>query len=147
MNTLYPIFMNLKGKRCLVVGGGKIALQKVNQLRASQADVTVISPKIHVELTTLVQDDSIQWIPRDYAFGDVQGYFLVISATDDDAANKLVFMEADYLNIPVNVADQPELCHFFLGANHQAGDLKISVSTNGASPGYAQQVRDGIAKT
>ena len=147
MNILYPIFLDLRNRPCLVVGGGRVALDKTRRLLASRAEVTLISPRLDERLRSLLKNSALHYRKRTFRPGDVKGFALVISATDDRAVNRRVREEAVALGIPVNVSDQPDLCTFFLGATHQVGDLKIAVSTNGASPEFARCIRDDLAQT
>ena len=108
MNRLLPIFMKLENQPCIVVGGGKIAYQKIKQLLEGEADITVKSPAISEEIRSLPV--TIQ--KTAYQKNDVDGYKLVIAATDDVNVNRQVYEDAQQYGIPVNVVDQPELCSF-----------------------------------
>ncbi|NOZ04189.1 MAG: uroporphyrinogen-III C-methyltransferase [FCB group bacterium] len=147
MNLLYPIFLDLRDRPCLVVGGGNVAFNKIKRLLSSRAKITLISPRLDERLRPLVKSGVLRHRERTFKRGDVNGFFLVIGATDDREVNRLVYEEAVALGIPVNITDQPALCTFFLGATHQTGELKIAVSTNGASPEFACCIRDDLAQT
>lgn len=144
MNTLLPIFLKLEEKPCLVVGGGKVARQKVQQLLESKASVTVIAPDAGRSIQVLAKTGVIELLSRRYKSGDVGGYSLVIGATDHETTNEQVFREALRRGIPVDIVDQPERRTFYMAAIHQEGDLKIAVSTNGKSPALGQLIRNKI---
>ena len=140
MNRLLPIFMKLENQPCIVVGGGKIAYQKIKQLLEGEADITVKSPAISEEIRSLPV--TIQ--KTAYQKNDVDGYKLVIAATDDVNVNRQVYEDAQQYGIPVNVVDQPELCSFYMGSVFQDGDVKVAVSTNGKCPSFGKFIRDHI---
>ncbi|WP_258189434.1 precorrin-2 dehydrogenase/sirohydrochlorin ferrochelatase family protein [Candidatus Hakubella thermalkaliphila] len=138
--------MKITHKSCLVIGGGKVAQRKVEGLVESQASVTVISPSITGVLDALAAQGLIRIIRREYQQGDLEGAFLVISATDDEEINQAVFAEASEKGILVNVVDQPELCNFIVPSVVRRGDLVISTSTSGKCPALAKRVRKQIEK-
>ena len=140
MNRLLPIFMKLENQPCIVVGGGKIAYQKIKQLLEGEAEITVKSPAISEEIRSLPV--TIQ--KTAYQKNDVDGYKLVIAATDDVNVNRQVYEDAQQYGIPVNVVDQPELCSFYMGSVFQDGDVKVAVSTNGKCPSFGKFIRDHI---
>lgn len=146
MNTHFPIFLNLENKPCLVVGGGKVACQKVHQLLESKATLTVIAPKVSNRIEKLAQQNSITLKLQPYKSGDVKHYTLVIGATDDQTVNQKIYADAVVHNIPVNIVDQPSYCTFYMASVHHQGDLKIALSTNGRSPTVGQFIRDQISK-
>ena len=138
MNDLLPIFMKLNNQSCLIVGGGKIALQKIQQLLDANAKVTVISPKIIDDLISL----PINIFYRNYNSSDIVGKKMVIAATDDEITNKLIYEDAVKNGIPINVVDRPELCSYYMGSVFKDGDLKIAISTNGKCPSFATYLKD-----
>ncbi len=144
MNELYPVFLRLDRKRVLVVGGGEVAAQKLDGLLAAHADVTVITPHACSGILRLAEQGRLHLNLRPYAAGDAQGFFLVISATDDASAQRQVSADAAAESIPVNVVDVPALCSFYLGSVFREGDLTVAVSTNGKSPTLGQIIRDKI---
>ena len=143
-NKLFPIFLKIKNQPCLVVGGGKVAYQKIKQLIESEGDVTVISKECINEISKL---NKIKWIKSKYKNQYLSGYKLVISATSNNRINKAVYVDATKMGIPVNIVDQPELCSFYFGSVHTDGDLKVAVSTNGKSPSAGKQIRNLIIKS
>ncbi len=136
-----PIMLNIKGKRCVVVGGGKVALRKVKMLLECGAKVTVISPALHQDLVRLAQDKAIRLIKRDYKPGDLDVAFVVIAATDAEKINRSVAHEAKKRGIFVNVADGPKESDFIIPSFLRRGDLTIAISTGGTSPALAKKIR------
>ena len=136
----YPIFLDLRSKPVVVIGGGKVALRKVKGLLEAQAQVTVISPEILEDLRAL----PIHVLERDYHDGDLRGHVLVFATTNDRAVNALIAQNADALGIPSNIADAPDECGFIVPARLIEGDLQIAVSTGGRDPRRAVAVRDRI---
>lgn len=137
----YPLFADVRGRRCLVVGAGTVGLEKARGLVECGADVTVVAPDAASEIGTL----PVRWLPRSYRAEDLEGCFLVCAATSDPGVNRRVFEDAETRGILCNVADVPELCSFILPAVHRADPIAIAVSTGGASPALAQRIRDELA--
>jgi precorrin-2 dehydrogenase / sirohydrochlorin ferrochelatase len=142
----YPVYLNLKNKRILVIGGGEVAERKVESLLGTGAQVTVISPETTQRLDELARDNAIQLHRRMYDARDCDGAFLVFSATDDPDISAKVFREAANAGAIVNTADQPELCDFIMPAVLRRGEIAIAISTGGTSPGLAAQLRRTISK-
>lgn len=136
------VCLDLRGQRCLVVGGGRIATEKVLGLLDAGAEVTVVAPEIDGELAAL----PVELQRRRFRRSDVVGRFLVIAATDDRLVNAAVSTSARDRNVPCNVADDPELCSFILPAIVREGSIVAGVSTGGASPALAQRLRSEIAQ-
>jgi precorrin-2 dehydrogenase/sirohydrochlorin ferrochelatase len=136
-----PIFLDVTGRECVVVGGGEVAARKVESLLEAGARVTVISPHLSPTLDSLAANGSITHIARDYQRGDIRGSVLVYAATDDPKLHRELAAEARALGIPVNVVDVPELCTFIAPAVVKRGALQIAVSTGGASPAFAARLR------
>jgi precorrin-2 dehydrogenase len=142
----YIACLKLKGRRCVVVGGGDVGLEKVEGLLACDASVTLIAPVAHPELEDLAREGSIAWERREYAgAADLQGAFMVIAATDDTDANIAVFDDAEKRAMLVNVVDVPPLCNFILPAIVRSGPLAIAISTAGASPALAKRMKREVA--
>lgn len=139
-----PIFLDLSGRKCLLVGGGKVAERKVQALLEAGAGVTLISPEVTATLERMAAAGQLRHLARRYQRGDLRGASLVFAASDDEAAHRAIAAEARELGIPINVADEPELCDFIAPAVSSRGALKIAVSTSGLSPGFAARVRDEI---
>jgi precorrin-2 dehydrogenase / sirohydrochlorin ferrochelatase len=144
----YIACLKLTSRRCLVIGGGEIGLEKVDGLLACDADVTLISPSAHPMLEEYARERSIHWLQREYAgASDLEGAFLVIAATDSTEVNIAVFDDAEARSMLVNVVDVPPLCNFILPAMVRNGPLAIAISTAGASPALAKRIKAEIAKT
>jgi precorrin-2 dehydrogenase/sirohydrochlorin ferrochelatase len=126
----FPVNLNLAGKPVLVVGAGRIALRKTEQLLACDATVTVLAPNVHEGFAAL----PVTVVRREYVSNDVAGYRLVITATANRAVDQLIHDEAEALGIWVNSADDPDRCSFTLPATVRRGELLITISTAGASP-------------
>jgi precorrin-2 dehydrogenase / sirohydrochlorin ferrochelatase len=140
----YPIFLEMKDRRCVVIGGGAVAERKVEGLVAVGANVTVISPVITDGLRDLLTQGAIRHVAREYQASDRAGYDLVFVATDNSEINAAVFSEARSLRIWVNSADDPDHCDFILPAVIRRGDLTVAVSTGGASPAVARAIREEL---
>ena len=138
----FPICLNIVGRRCIVIGGGRVAARKVESLLEHGGRVTVISPELVDELAELARQDRIETAMRSYREGDLAGAFLVIAATDDPEVQRMVHAEAEKNNILLNVADVPRWCNFILPATVRQGDLSISFSTGGKSPALARKLRE-----
>ena len=137
----YPIFLNISGKRCVVVGGGKVALRKVRMLLEHEARVEVISPELGSELKELARDGKICALNREYQAGDLKGATMAIAATDNGDINLKVLSEAQRKAILVNVVDDPEISDFIVPAYVRRGVITIAVSTSGRSPALARKIR------
>ena len=142
----YPVYLDLKDRAVLVVGGGLIAEGKAIQLVEAGARVRVVSPDLTPRLTELAERGQIEYRQSKFESGDLNGVTLVISATNDQAANENVAHLAAELGLLHNVVDQPALCSFITPALITRGDLQISVSTGGGSPSVAQRVRREIGE-
>src|SRR6188474_610752 len=143
----YIACLRLSGRRCLVVGGGEIGLEKVEGLLACDGDVTLISPDAVPELQTLAAEGSIAWERRAYGGPeDLEGAFMVIASTDDTDINIAVYNDAERRAMLVNVVDVPPLCNFILPAIVRTGPLAIAISTAGASPALAKRMKTEVAE-
>src|SRR3954447_15411453 len=141
----YIACLKLKGRRCLVVGGGDIGLEKVEGLLACDADVTLLAPVAHPELEDMAQEGSIAWEKREYAgAADLEGVFMAIACTDDTDVNIAVFDDAERRAMLVNIVDVPPLCNFILPAIVRTGPLAIAISTAGASPALAKRMKGEV---
>lgn len=140
----YPVQLDIRGRRCLVVGGGAVGTRKVDGLLSCGARVTVVSPQVTQDLRRLEAGGAITLWEREYATGDLAGMVLVVGATDDEDLNRRVSADAAQLKILCNIADRPEKCSFILPAVIQRGDLVITVSTSGKSPALAKKLRQAL---
>jgi uroporphyrin-III C-methyltransferase/precorrin-2 dehydrogenase/sirohydrochlorin ferrochelatase len=136
-----PVFMKVKGRDALVVGGGSVAARKVALLNKAGARVILVSPELCGELEALAQSGAIAHIPRGFEDADLQGKVLVIAATDDGAVNQRVSELAQAQNIPVNVVDNQPLCSFIVPSIVDRSPVQIAISTGGASPVLARLIR------
>lgn len=141
----YPIYLDLKGRDVLVVGGGAIAEGKALQLVEAGARVTVVSPELTDALRVAADSGKINHSGGSFIEEDLNGVFLVISATDDRKANEKVAKAARERGLLLNVVDQPDLCNFITPALVTRGELQISVSTGGGSPTLTQRVKREVA--
>jgi precorrin-2 dehydrogenase len=139
---LYVACVDLEGRSVLVVGAGNVAHEKVSGLLDCGAVVTVVAPEISAEVAAL----EVEVLHRRYRSSDLDGRFLVVAATADNAVNRRVFADAEARSLLCNVVDVPELCSFILPALHREDPITVAVSTGGASPVLAQRLRDEIAE-
>lgn len=139
--TWYPVNIRLDDKPCVVVGGGAVAHQKVAGLLEFTERVTVVAPRICEELKRLHDAGRVEWIPKKYERGDLDGFFLAVTATDDPATNRAVYLDGEEAGVLVNSADDPENCRFILPSRMARGSLVISTSTGGRSPAMAAYMR------
>ncbi|SCY86595.1 precorrin-2 dehydrogenase/sirohydrochlorin ferrochelatase family protein [Desulfoluna spongiiphila] len=137
----YPVSLDIMGKACLVVGGGAVGTRKVETLVRCGAHVTVVSKAFTDELKAMAQDAPITLEERAYDASDMDGKFLVIVATDDQAFNTRVSRDAEATCKLCNVADYPSACNFILPSIVQRGDMTLSISTSGKSPAFAKWMR------
>ena len=142
----YIACLRLSGRRCLVVGGGEVGLEKVEGLLTCDAAVVVVAPSAHPVLEQLAAEGSIAWERRGYRASDLEGAFLVIAATGDTEVNIAVAEDAEARSMLVNVVDVPPLCNFILPAIVRSGPLAIAISTAGASPALAKRMKREIAE-
>jgi precorrin-2 dehydrogenase / sirohydrochlorin ferrochelatase len=138
---LFPVFIKLADRPCLVVGAGEIAKAKIASLLEAGARVLVIAPEAAPEIQVLAASKTISWQKRRYRASDLDGAFLAIAATSDTAVNNVVFAQAQRLGVLCNAVDDPPNCDFYFPAVVRRGDLQIAISTAGESPAFAQNLR------
>jgi precorrin-2 dehydrogenase/sirohydrochlorin ferrochelatase len=138
--VLYPIFLDLSGRRCVVVGGGQVANRKARKLLQARAEVVVISPQVRPELESVAAEVH----RRLYQEGDLEGAHLAFAATDVREVNAAVAREAAERGVPVNVADRPSEGDFAVPSTLRRGRLQLAVSTGGASPTLARRIKDEL---
>ena len=143
----YPVFWDITGKKCVVIGGGDVAARKVSRLLECGAKVCVVSPKLVAELARLKTDRLIEHVHDGYAREQLYGAALVIGATDDEKTNAAVSRDAKARGIPVNIVDDPQKCDFILPSLVERGDLTIACGTGGASPALARHLREELENT
>ena len=142
--SLFPIFLKLTGRPCIVIGAGNLAESKIESLLAAHARVIVIAPSANARITSLADAGEIALQLRTYTPGDLAGQFLAVAATDDPAVNRAVFAEAEDSGVLINAVDDPPFCDFYFPSVVRRGDLQIAISTAGASPALAQRLRKEI---
>ncbi|MCW3067234.1 MAG: bifunctional precorrin-2 dehydrogenase/sirohydrochlorin ferrochelatase [Solirubrobacterales bacterium] len=142
----YIACLRLKGRSCLVVGGGEIGLEKVEGLLVCDGDVTLVAPDAEPALRELAAEGSIRWEQRAYEPADLEGRFMVIAATNDSEVNIGVYEDAERRAMLVNVVDVPPLCNFILPAIVRTGPLAIAISTAGASPALAKRMKREVSE-
>jgi siroheme synthase-like protein len=142
----YPVFLDLSGKKVVVIGGGNIAHQKMENLIKVGADVTVISPDLNEPMAALKAEGRFRHIEREYQPGDLEGYILAFVATDDRAVNATVADEGKARGVWVNAVDDPPYCDFIMPGIVQRGDLILAISTSGRSPAMARKMREELTE-
>ena len=145
--ALFPLFVELAGRPCVVLGGGVVAERKVDGLLAAGAVVTVVSPALTPALAELARRGRIAHVERGYAGGDLAGSTLAFAATDDGAINAAVAAEGRARGVWVNAADDPAHCDVILPALVRRGPVTVAVGTGGASPALARAVRERIERS
>ena len=142
---LFPIFLKLTARPCLVIGAGNLAQSKIESLRAAHAKITVIAPEASPTIHDLAASGELTLHQREYRPGDVApGTFLVVTATNRPEVNRAVYHEAVAANVLCNAVDDPPFCDFYFPSVVRRGDLQIAISTAGASPALAQRLRREI---
>ncbi len=144
--SYYPVFVEMTGRRCVVIGGGAVGERKVEGLLKSGADVTLISPDLTERLEAWAREGAIQHVSRPYRRGDLIGCEIAFAATNDPALTATIYKDAREQRIWFNASDDPAHCDFILPAILRRGDLTMAVSTGGASPAAARVVRDELGK-
>jgi precorrin-2 dehydrogenase/sirohydrochlorin ferrochelatase len=142
--SLFPIFLKLTGRPCIVIGAGHLAESKIESLQAANAAVTVVAPKANARIVAMAESGEVMWRQREYAVGDLAGQFLVVAATNVPAVNRAVFAEAEVAGVLINAVDDPPFCDFYFPSVVRRGDLQIAISTAGHSPALAQRLRNEI---
>ncbi|HNZ31637.1 MAG: bifunctional precorrin-2 dehydrogenase/sirohydrochlorin ferrochelatase [Smithellaceae bacterium] len=143
----YPVFWEIAGKKCVVIGGGDVAERKIRRLVDCGAKVYVISPLLNEGLSLLKEKNIISHIAKEYSVENIYGAALVIGATDDEKINAAVSHDAKERGIPVNIVDDPQKCDFILPSLVERGDLTIAIGTGGNSPALARYLREKLEKT
>jgi len=142
--SYYPVFLNLSGQRCLVVGGGAVAERKVEGLLEAEASVTIVSPTLTDALERRVKEKKIRHYMREYRKGDLAGYRLGFVATDNPQINRAVYEEAQEAGVLLNSADDPAHCDFILPSVLRRGELQVAVATGGSSPALSRAIREEL---
>ena len=148
MPPYYPVFLDIRGRRCVVIGGGELGEEKVDRLVDYGADTVVIAPSLTENLRAMAGRGEITWIERGYRAGDLEGAFIAIVAdTSDSGVNEAVSAEARERNVPLNVNDVTHLCTWIAPAVVRRGEVIVAASTGGASPALARKLREELAGT
>ena len=142
MPAYYPAFIDVKGRCCVVIGGGAIGEEKVVKLLDCYADVVVVSPEVSGGVRALADEGKVVWRKRAYQDGDLSDAFIAIAATDDNAVNRAISEEATRRNVLLNVVDVTHLCTFIAPSVAVRGDVTVAASTGGASPALARKFRE-----
>ena len=137
----YPIYLDIRGRVCIVIGGGKVAERKVVSLLHAGAKVRVVSPVVTMSLKEMSGKGIIGWKERLYRKGDLKGAFMAYAATDDEDVNRKISEEAHGNRVLLNIADEPEMCDFIIPSVVERGRLSIAISTGGASPALAKRLK------
>jgi len=140
----YPVYLNARGRRCVIIGGGSVAGGRAQSLVEAGAQVTVIAPRLAPGPTRLAGEGRLTWLARSYRRGDLAGAFLAIGAANNRAANRQVWQEAEELGILVNIVDDPPHCAFIAPAVLRRGNLTVAISTGGAAPALAVRLRQQL---
>lgn len=146
MNKYYPMMLDIKNRRCGVIGGGQVAYRKIISLLECGAKVVVISKEIIQDIKILIDDKKVEYLNDNYNFKYISDLYLVFAATSEANVNKEVYKQCSEKNILINVVDEPEICNFIVPSKIQRGDLTIAVSTNGKSPMLAKKIREDLEK-
>lgn len=144
--SYYPIFADLTGRRCVVIGGGLIAQRKVTTLLDYGAQITVVSPTVTKRLAAYARQGTVRYVARRFRPSDLNGAWLVYASTDEPRINEQVYRTATAKRIFTNVVDQKPLCSFIAPAIFRRGALSVAVSTGGASPSLAKKIRSDLAR-
>lgn len=137
----YPVSLNLKGRNCLIVGGGKVAERKLKSLIKAEASVTLIAPKINIELQRMYKEEVYHYLKSTYQANDVNGFFLVIAATNCSKTNSRIGADAESLAILFNSANSSEYSNFYSASASQCGDIQLAVSSSGQNPYLVKKIR------
>jgi len=143
---LFPAFLKLAGRRCLIVGAGKVAEEKIEGLLRAGADVRVVAPEATRRIRELARKKKIRWDGRAYRASDLSEIFLVVAATSSPSLHAQIYRQAQRQRVLCNVVDDPKHCDFYYGSVVRRGELQIAISTGGHSPALAQRLRKKMEK-
>lgn len=145
MPDYYPVYLNLAGKRCVIIGGGTIAQGKIGGLLQAGCQITVVSPDATPGIRQAAQRGDIVWLQRTYRAGDLEGSFIGVAATNVWHVNREIYEEAERLGVLLNVVDDPDLCSFIAPSIVKREPVTMAISTGGASPALARKLRETLA--
>jgi len=141
LEKLFPLFLKLSARSCLVVGAGAVAESKIASLLEASARVRVVAPEATPQVRSWAQSNTVEWRQRAFEPGDLDGMFLVVAATSSVELHERIFAEATRRGVLCNIVDVPTLCDFYYPSVVQRGPLQIAISTSGLSPALAQRLR------
>ncbi len=144
MTSYYPVYLNLRGRRCVIIGGGAVAEGKIARLLDSGAEIRVVSPDATPGIRQFVADGSVRWEERVYRPGDLAGAFIAIAATNVREVNRRIFEEANERGVMLNAVDDPPNCSFIAPSIVQRGPVTLAISTGGVSPALARKLRESL---
>ena len=144
MPVYYPVFLNLEGRRCVIIGGGEVAERKVHLLKECGAYITFISPQVTPAIQEMVDRGDVELRRWEYRSGDLDGAFLAIAATDNNRVNRAIAREAEERQVLLNVVDVPHLCTFIAPSIVRRGEVMVAISTAGRSPALARKLREEL---
>ena len=147
MTAYYPVYLNLQGRRCVIIGGGGVAEGKIARLLESGAEIRVISPDATPGIQRMADAGAIRWEPRPYRPGDLAGAFIAIAATNNREVNRRIFDEAEARGVMLNAVDDPPNCSFIAPSIVQRGPVTVAISTGGASPALARKLRESLQES
>ena len=144
MPRYYPAFIDVRGRDCLVIGGGELGEEKVVKLMECDANVVVVSAEVTERVRELADEGAVEWIRRDYEYGDLERAFIAIANTGDSEMDRLIYKEAEERNVILNVVDVTHLCTFIAPSVARRGEVTVATSTGGASPALARTFREKL---
>ena len=144
MTTFYPVYLNLRGRRCVIVGGGTVAEGKIGRLLDSGAEICVVSPEATPGIRQFADEGAVRWEEREYRSGDLEGAFIAIAATNVREVNRRIFEEANERGVMLNAVDDPPNCSFIAPSIVQRGPVTLAISTGGVSPALARKLRESL---
>ena len=144
MTSYYPVYLNLRGRRCVIVGGGTVAEGKISRLLDSGARICVVSPDATPGIRQFVADGAVRWEQREYQQGDLEGAFIAIAATNVREVNRCIFEEAEERGVMLNAVDDPPNCSFIAPSIVRRGPVTLAISTGGVSPALARKLRESL---
>jgi len=144
--SLFPAFLKLAGRRCLVIGAGAVGEEKIEGLLCAGADVDVVAPRATRRVRAWARDGKLRWKPTKFRPSDLQGTFLVVAATNSPELHEKIYREARRRGVLTNAVDDPPNCDFYYGAVVRRGNLQIAISTGGHSPALAQRLRKHLER-
>ena len=147
MPFYYPVYLDLRRRRCLIFGGGEVAERKIQNLLECQAEVIIISPTVTPGILERLERGELRWESRKYIEGDLTGIFLAIAATDQRAVNAAIADEAAREKVILNVVDDAPLCTFIAPSIVRRGDVTVALSTAGTSPALARKLRESLERS